>query len=402
VRQSFFLLFFCSVTLVFTSCVDKKQEGSEAEPNQESIPSINIFTEGSIGWDSKQICEAYYILNGDTTKNSARIKCRGGASSKYEKHSYSIEFDEAISTCGIPADDDWILNASYIDKTFQRHKLSYDLYRQMSPNNVAAESGYVTVFVNEKYDGLYLAMEEINGSMLGFYAETPGALLFKDPPIFYKERLKIVQDSNNYYQQKFPKISNENNEAILDEFNEFMFNSNDQVFSKSISEWVDIESIVDWHLILLLTNNDDGLYKNFYLYKTSKNDPFKIAIWDYDHSFGRDGDGAINMMEREVGWEKIVLLRRLMEIEEIGYREKLKNRWEELRSNGVFTIENIEGMISENEILIKPNLKDNFEKWPLDSKWYPDDNNYDKEIDIIKRFTKMRLKHLDEYMKNLE
>jgi len=32
-------------------------------------------------------------------------------------------------------------------------------------------------------------------------------MLFKDPPIFRKERLTNVQDTLNYYQQKYPKIS---------------------------------------------------------------------------------------------------------------------------------------------------------------------------------------------------
>ena len=33
-------------------------------------------------------------------------------------------------------------------------------------------------------------------------------------------------------------------------------------------------------IILLFTNNADGIMKNFYLYKLDKNTPFRFAIWD--------------------------------------------------------------------------------------------------------------------------
>lgn len=400
-RHLFPILIGCVALIAVSSCNEKTNEQStEKVKSTETIPSLNIKTTRSIGWDDKQACLAYYIENGDTIKLSARIKCRGGASSKYIKHSYSIEFEKDLAICGIASDDDWILNASYIDKTFQRHKLSYDLFRQMSSENIASQCGYIKVYLNGKYAGLYIAMEEINGSMIGIEKTDRDAMLFKDPPVFYKERLKKFQDSNNYYQQKFPKIYDHDKSPYLSTFNQMLFNSTDVEFAEQIGDWIDLKNIVDWHLILLLTNNDDGLFKNFYLYR--HNSPsLKMAIWDYDHSFGRDGDGAINMMEREVGWEKIVLLKRLMEIESMDYPEKLKKRWQELRSNGVFTIENIEKMIAENSKLIKPNIEENFEKWPLKSKWYEDENNYDQEIGIIKEFTQKRLTYLDDYFQRL-
>ncbi len=49
--------------------------------------------------------------------------------------------------------------------------------------------------------------------------------------------------------------------------------------------------------MLLLSNNGDGVMKNFLLYKIDSNTPFRIALWDYDHSFGRDGDNELNLME---------------------------------------------------------------------------------------------------------
>ena len=60
------------------------------------------------------------------------IKCRGGISSKYNKHSFSLELEKKYSLAKLPIDDDWIINANYIDKTFMRHKICYDIFKEMN------------------------------------------------------------------------------------------------------------------------------------------------------------------------------------------------------------------------------------------------------------------------------
>ena len=390
--------------LTFASCEEGKdvaQNTAEVVEPVNSIPIINIKVSESILFDEKLECEALYIDNGDTLLLPANIKCRGGMSSKYGKHSYAIEFSDSIKICGIEADDDWVLNANYIDKTFQRHKLNYDLFRQMNSNNIASQSGYIKVYVNWQYHGLYVAMQEINGGQLGVDKTDPEAMVFKDPPVFYPERLTAFQDSGNYYQQKFPKIDVVDKSQYLNDFNQFLFEASNEDFDSKIETWIDVNNVIDWHLILLLSNNDDGLFKNFYLYKLNSATPMRIAIWDYDHSFGRDADGKINMMEREVRWEKVILLQRLMESKTLNYPERIKNRWKELRANGVFTLENIEGLIENNTKLISLNLEGNFKIWPLNGESYEDDNSYDQEIEIIKKFVKMRLSYLDDYLETI-
>ena len=43
-----------------------------------------------------------------------------------------------------------------------RHKISYDIFMQMNPNNIASKSAFVNIKINDEYEGLYLLMEEIN------------------------------------------------------------------------------------------------------------------------------------------------------------------------------------------------------------------------------------------------
>lgn len=368
---------------------------------QEILPSINIKKEGAIGWKVKEPCTIIYSDAENMDELSGRIKFRGGVSSRYYKHSFSLELENKYSFANLPIDDDWIINANYIDKTFMRHKISYDLFREMNAKNIAAKSSFINISINDIYEGLYVLMEEINGSMIGLNKSDTMAMLFKDPPIFRKERLNYVQDSLNYYQQKYPKINEFDKTHYIEKFKNFLFYSNDYNFARDVSTWVDIENVIDWHIILLFSNNGDGIMKNFYLYKLNKDTPFRFAIWDYDHSFGRDGDNEHNLMERELNCNKAILFERLLSIPEIEYLPKLKKRWFELRELNIISIKNFEAHISENDEIISKEIGKNFEKWPINSKWYYDNNDYKQELDLMREFVIIRVKQLDEYFNSL-
>lgn len=368
---------------------------------QEKFPSINIQKKEAIGWNTKEPC---IIIYSDTENEDVlwgRIKCRGGISSKYYKHSFSLELEKKYSFVNLANDDDWILNANYIDKTFMRHKISYDLFREMNTKNIAAKCAFIDISINDNYNGLYVLMEEINGSMVGLNKNDSMAMLFKDPPVFRKERLSYVQDSLNYYQQKYPMINESDKTYYIEEFKNFLFYSNDSDFVRDVSSWVDIENVIDWHIILLFSNNGDGIMKNFYLYKLDKETPFRFAIWDYDHSFGRDGDNELNLMERELDCNRAILLDRLSNIPDTKYLHKLKKRWFELRELHIISFENFEAHLLENDKIISKEIGRNFEKWPIDSKWYYDSNNYKQELDLMREFVNIRVNQLDEYFNSL-
>lgn len=139
--------------------------------------------------------------------------------------------------------------------------------------------------------------------------------------------------------------------------------------------------------------------KNFYLYKRDTSTPFRIAIWDYDHSFGRDGDNELNMMKQELDCNRSILLKRLVGIEETKYASKIKARWKELREKDVISVKNFNAHINRNDKVIKEVVNRNFQRWPLDDKWYNDNNTYDQEIQVMKDFAVLRINQLDDYFR---
>ena len=156
-----------------------------------------------------------------------------------------------------------------------------------------------------------------------------------------------------------------------------------------------MENIIDWHLLLLITNNSDGILKNFYLYKVNTETPIRIAPWDYDHSFGRDGDNELNLDKRPLKIERSILFKRLLKFD--WYRSKLKQKWLELNENNILSEIGLKRSVLIKSKRITNIVKKNFELWPIESQWYYDSNNFKKEIDIILKFIEVRHARLTKY-----
>ena len=327
---------------------------------------------------------------------SGDVKYRGGISSKYPKHSYSLKLDKEHSIGDLQNGKSWILNASYIDKTFMRHKLCYDIFNKMGDYDIAPQCVYALVVENDKPKGLYVVMQRLNKHILNIDDSDENALIFKDPKLFYADSAmpQNIDSDDNFNEQTYPDFDKFGDKsAILDEFHSFILNSTDDEFNNKINDWIDLKNVVDWHLLLLFTNNSDGVLKNFYLYKIDSETPFRIAIWDCDHGLGRDGDNELNMLQRFTNDDRNILFNRLLG--ESWYQIMLSERWKQLRETDVISYNTFAKMIDENDRFIQAGLDENLALWSYSSEFYYDDNNYEQEIDLMLDFIRLSLDTMD-------
>ena len=379
-----------AITLLLCASFSKNKNGND------TIPILLIKTDTRIKWDDPTGCYVYYINHCDTTCWSGNIKYRGGISSRFPKHSYSLKLDKEHSIGDLSAGKSWVLNASYIDKTFMRHKLCYDLFNNMGDYNIAPKCTYAMVIENEEPQGLYVVMQRINKRLLQIDDSDDNSLIFKEPKVFYADSVmpQKTAQNKNFNEQTYPDFEKYGDKSsILDEFHRFILESSDEDFRTKLSDWIDLKNVVDWHLLILFTNNSDGVRKNFYLYKKDSKTPFRVAIWDCDHSFGRDGDNELNMLERLTDDNRNILFNRLLG--EQWYQDMLAERWKQLRKSRIISYKTIKKMMRKNDRIIQKGLPENLSKWSFDSKFYYDDNNYEQEKAIILEFVKMSLKKMD-------
>ena len=229
------------------------------------------------------------------------------------------------------------------------------------------------------------------------------ACLFKDPPVFVDPRHFINSNpykANDIYHQKFPKLKDVNRSNEIEELRNFIAFSTDSLFNEKIWSYFDMENIIDWHLLLLFTNNGDGLVKNFYLYKKDRETAFRIVPWDYDHTFGRDGDSEPN--EHEImNIDRNTLLSRLFKLNTDNYIKKLKNRYNELRKSGKINAKKLTELIDREYAKIHDFAKKNEDRWPVNADYFFDDANFEDEIKSIKKWIPIQLNLMNDYFESL-
>lgn len=356
---------------------------------ESSLPELAVLPEGEIVWEGWT--PALLVAENDTMR--CEVHYRGGISSGFPKPSLALRFDRRRALLDLPEDKDFVLNASYIDKTFLRHKMCYDLFRAMQPErNRAPLCTYAMLRRASDELGLYVVMQKLDASTLGVGKADSTSVIFKDPPLFYTSRI-TPQDSDNYYQQTFPKKRKDDRTAQIEALRSFVFESDDSTLRAQVAEVVDLDNVVDWHLLLLLSNNSDGLLKNFYLYKADDRTPWRVAPWDYDHSLGRDGDNAYNMLTDTVDCSRNELLRRLWQWD--AYRQRLCNRWWQLRQQGTISTMALCGWIDTQARDLRRAVKANERRWPVDGPHYKDAGDFDHEVEVMKQFVRLNVERLD-------
>ncbi len=386
------------ITVVFMILYNKSN-GCRSKKETRQLPIIYLTPDGEIPWEGKVSCGISVITGNDSTVLDGKIKFRGGVSSKYHKHSYSLKLSEPYALCGLPANRNWILNASYIDKTFMRHKLCYDLFNLMDSNNIAPKCHYTLIRENGKPQGLYIVMQRLNKHVLQLDTDDTAAVIFKEPKIFYPDDQMPDKSlfNENYQEQTYPDFEKGDRSYLMEAFRKFLTQTPDQEFYTHIEKWIDISNLIDYHLFLLFTNGGDGVKKNFYLYKKDSKTPYRIAPWDCDHSFGRDGDNEKNMLEHLLDINQNILIDRLLKSTE--YQTALKKRYWALRKSGIFSYETIDKLMRENDPWVRLGLEENTKLWPYDSKNYYDAAGYEEEYALILEFVKLSIQHWDKYFR---
>ena len=352
------------------------------------IPVIIINSNHEVNLLEKVICEIE-ISDSSIASNKpliAKIKTRvGDFGSDNPKPSYSITLTEVASLLGMQADREWILNGSYIDKTFLRDKLVSDLFGKMDSIIYTAKSEFVNLYMNGEYLGLYLLTEKLNENRLKINTVDRYSVIFKEPEIFIK--------NSRIYNQKYPDPGVEDMSDYLFVIKQLLHQTSNDDFRENVNQIFDIYNLANWHLLLQLTNNHQGLYSSFYLYRKSKKDKFNITIWDYDGSFGRTWDGKLQT--NDINIQQNILFKRLLEIHDSSYQNQIQEQWNYLRKKDIISLELLNNYIDTNVKLIGESLDENVKKYPVDGPLYFDSNNFQQEVDLLKQEIASRIQVLD-------
>jgi hypothetical protein len=408
-----------------------------------NLPLVVINTNGQTINDSPKItADLGIIWNGPGKRNALTdplnnyngkigIEVRGSSSQMFPKKSYGFETksDDLLSAddslLGMPKENDWILYAPYTDKTMIRDVLTYTL--DASLGHYSPRCRFVELFLNGRYDGVYVLMEKIKRDknrvdiakltatdnsgedLTGGYIikidKTTGAAYDGWTSDYFNTAGKT------YYQYDYPKapeITREQKTYIQT----WVRNMETALYlgkytgTGNYHEYLNDSSFIDFMIINELAKNVDGYRLSSYLYK-GKNKLMNCGpIWDFNLGYG-NADYAdawyTSGFEYQVNlgsdnWQIPFWWNKLMQDQ--AYVKKLINRWIELRVKELsnqritFVTDSLTNLISEAQ-------ERNYMRWPIMGvKVWPNyyvGSNYNMEVNWMKDWIDKRLTFIDQW-----
>ena len=416
------------------------------------ITTLGVGPEGEIV-DEPKVPAALTIKRLDSTlyEGIIGIEIRGESSQFFDKKSYGFETwdsqynDLDVALIGFPEEEDWILYGPFSDKSLIRNKLIYELSNRMGRYTTKTE--FVELTINYEYKGLYIFMEKLKRDKNRIDISKLENADIDEELISGGYIIKIdksdMEDGSytdyNSFQSQFDVFGNENGDIRINfnyeypkpgeihanqknyiknyfyEFESSLASNNFKDPVNGFRKYIDEDSFIDFFILNELSNNVDGYRLSTYLQK-DRNEKLVIGpIWDFNLSFGnadycggeRYDVWCFKFNERCLGdyWNVPFWWNRLLEDEK--FVDKLKNRWNQLRSN-TLSDNNILTLIEEQYSFLNNEtdiINRNFNKWKIFGIYiWPNSfigNNYYEEIDFLKNWIKERTKWLDESINNL-
>lgn len=373
--------------------------------------SLRVTDPASLGYDSLMI---------------AAFKYRGASSSNYPKRSYAIKLrDENGNSVdrkllGYRSDNNWILDAMYIDLACMRNRVATDLWNAFECKPYYADrekkvrtgtrGKFVEVILNGQWWGLYCMTEKMDRKQLKLKKFVPASLsatgenevhgvLYKANQWSYEVFMgHESNDENDNKQVIYPhkKVSDYKNILGQETWCEYEFKYPD--YEDEAVEWrplhdaanmvatsfiLNIDSVKsrfdypmlrDYYLFidLLLATDNHGKNLFWYAYDTQgpEGDKLSLAPWDLDGTFGQDWDGVItNTKDVTLDFDTYIknyehgqfaifdLIKSRSE-----WQQDLKDRYAELRMKGVISGDSIANRFANYASLFEASLADQREQ----------------------------------------
>ncbi len=414
-----------------------------------NLPIVLINTNGKFIVDEpKVMVEFKIIFNGEGKLNTitdlpthyngfAGIEFRGSSSQMFPKKPYGIELwnkdgeENPQPLLGMPKETDWILFASYNEKSLMHNVFTMSLGRQL--NMYASRTRYVELVLNGNYQGVYVFMEKIkrddnrvaisnlkvedvSGDQL-----TGGYILKIDKSTganigsFRSKYPNTGQNFSTYFYDSPKTINTSQKKYITDyigKFEDAVASPDFKDSEKGYRKFIDVPSFIKIFILNEVSRNIDGYRISSYLYKDRDSKGGKLFAgppWDYDISYGnadycqglRYDLFAYRFNEICPGdfwqvpffWQKIIS-------DNTFVAELRAEYFKQRKTGGVLDYARIEKDINEMALELKDAQIRNFQKWPILGVYVwpnpqPISRTFEGEVAELKNFIYNRLVWLD-------
>ena len=414
-----------------------------------NLPIILIVTSGNTIVDEPKVMASMKIFHNETgALNNVNdnpnyvgkigIEYRGSSSQSFPKKPFGLETWDAegmeldTALFGWPSESDWILFASYNEKSLMHNVLTLRMAESMGL--YASRTKYVELYLNGQYEGVYVFMEKIkrdkgrvdiaklnpeesSGKNLtggyivkidkatgsnkkGWFSNYSNQIRFHKPTEFFYEYPKTI----TVIQENYIK-------GYLRDFEDALMSKGFTDPDDGYQKYIDMKSFVMMTILNEVSKNVDGYRISTFLFK-DKGEKLKIGPpWDYDISYGNAnycrGDSYegfsynFNRVCPDDNWQVPFWWERFLG--DVNFIREFRTTYEDLRANGVLQESEILGMIDAMALELKDAQKRNFSRWNILGRFVwpqpePFATSWDGEVDELKKWIKLRLQWLDAHV----
>ena len=342
---------------------------------------------------------------------SAQIKGRGNYTWGQPKRPYAIKCDKRTDWFGFGAARDWVLLANFTDQSQMRNQIAFTL-AGLFGFAFSCQCRPAHVFIDGQYNGLYLITEkvEIDKARLALEDRAGDLLLELDNNYGWGEPDAFQSDFGNLYVPKDPtneelKADKENTtvtfKRALNDARQKINNFEQAVVGltgySNFSQYMDMDSLVDWYIFNEIMKNDDTLFNSsIFLYNDYDGVLHMGPVWDYDLAMGgidrNDGKNVDpeGFMFLEDYWGKPNWMSYALKSTTLN--DMIRARWQELYAAGTF--EYIISFLEAQREYLRDAYEANYSVWENEGVFVPS-NSFDEAVDYLKDFLVRRIAWLN-------
>ena len=417
-----------SSTSQTNASVSSALSGSTAEAGTQPaeakrLPAIYLSTNNKVDIETKEeyIPGTFSMTVDDNTRynnkysiSTGPVKIRGRGNSSWElpKKPYRLKFDKKISLFGLPSSKNWVLLASYNDKSLIRDNVASAMGAVLTNMPYAPQTAVVDIYLNGEYLGVYILSEniEIRTGRLELStskkADTGFIIEIGAANSTHVQNVDYIQ--TGYIKSaliKTPEIEIRTDKQMAF-IADYMKKADEAVVSlKNYENYIDVSSFIDWFILHELTYNlDSSLSRNCYMVKNrggklQMGPPwnFTLAFGNMTHDNSKYNTWATIGSDSENSYVKTNWMNFLMN--DVKFKSQLKERWFAVNDNLLNTA--IKEIDECNKYTI-PSAKENFKKWDildkragLESTECFNIKTYEGQVEYLKTFLRDRKAWMD-------
>lgn len=240
-------------------------------------------------------------ISGDYV-GSGSIKGRGNLSWLNEKKPYSIRLNEKDSLLDMPASKKYAVISLCFDASMLRNYITYKAGSILTGIDYIPKCEFIDFYFNGEYKGIYLLTErvDVEPNKVQLHEATQyniagGYLLEKDVDAKINKEEDIWFDApyqanphGDLFTVRSPEVVSDEMLVYLESYMQKLHDVIMDVSDETYTQYVDVDSWIDFLIIQELTKNIDGNLKtSCYMTKHANSDLMSMAtIWDFDFAYG--------------------------------------------------------------------------------------------------------------------